>query len=245
MEQSEQQRPSTHSGRRGDQARSLQVLDRDFRRGNRGNAEPDDPKPVHDPFRLECKSGMYAGRHMGVIPRPCVTYDRAEMKAPQMDRFVNGLGVQGKLRFVDDRYARHQRQLKIVQYLKSRSCADLPMTLLAGNEFYSGAQGPATVRGERPEIVRVDRRSPLFSSMPYAAPRLSPASFRGWACSPCPARSCARRPRTEVAAARTTKIPFFIAYVGFRRTGLHSLLRHAPCRSQRRLRSLRPTALRV
>ena len=36
------------------------------------------------------------------------------------------------------------------------------MTLLAGNEFYSGAQGPATVRGERPEIVRVDRRSPLF-----------------------------------------------------------------------------------
>ena len=105
---------------------------------------------------------MYAGRHMGVIPRPCVTYDRAEMKAPQMDRFVNGLGVQGKLRFVDDRYARHQRQLKIVQYLKSRSCADLPMTLLVGNEFYSGAQGPATVRGERPEIVRVDRRSPLF-----------------------------------------------------------------------------------
>ena len=89
---------------------------------------------------------MYAGRHMGVILRPCVTYDRAEMKAPQMDRFVNGLGVQGKLRFVDDRYARHQRQLKIVQYLKSRSCADLPMTLLAGNEFYSGAQGPATVR---------------------------------------------------------------------------------------------------
>ena len=105
---------------------------------------------------------MYAGRHMGVIPRPCVTYDRAEMKAPQMNRFVNGLGVQGKLRFVDDRYARHQRQLKIVQYLKSRSCADLPMTLLAGNEFYAGAQGPATVRGERPEIVRVDRRSPLF-----------------------------------------------------------------------------------
>ena len=244
MEQSEQQRPSTHSGRRGDQARSLQVLDRDFRRGNRGNAEPDDPKPVHDPFRLECKSGMYAGRHMGVIPRPCVTYDRAEMKAPQMDRFVNGLGVQGKLRFVDDRYARHQRQLKIVQYLKSRSCADLPMTLLAGNEFYSGAQGPATVRGERPEIVRVDRRSPLF--MLDAVCRAEAQScFVSRVGVLSVSRSCARRPRTEVAAARTTKIPFFIAYVGFRRTGLHSLLRHAPCRSQRRLRSLRPTALRV